>query len=165
MEDYESVRDNLQAAALKVKYILLMLGVMPVFLFILEIILAFAIQTESLQSLRSFPNKALILIVLALVSILSVTFEPWFMYRMILKGLEGKQANFSGIIIIKPCIATTPAVTGVVLLFFYNIYVSLPFLLLSLIYVWNFNFKIESFMDRTAKDIFDLHHGADSRGC
>lgn len=156
MENYEEVKDNLRVAALKVKYILLILGILPIFFIVLELILSWLITSESLQSVRSVPNKGAILIVLALVAVLSVTFEPWFIYRMILRGLKGPPVNLSVMIIIRPCIATTPAILGFILFFIFNIYVSLAFQLLSLIYIWRFNLKIESFLDRMAEDISEL---------
>jgi hypothetical protein len=153
VEDQEQTRDTLKAAALKMKYVLTILGIMPVFLVVLEIILAFAIKPESLESIRSTSSRMAILAVLALVAISSVTIEPWFIYRVMIKGQNGSSANPAAIIIIIPSIAITASALGLFVFFLFNIWVSLVFHAMSLIYIWHFNLRIDSFLDRMAKDL------------
>lgn len=153
MGEQEKTREDLKSAALKMKYVLLALGIMPIFFVVLEVILALAIKPESLAEIRDIPSRTAILAVMALVAILSVTVEPWFVYRMIARGARGPQVNLGGVIIIRPCIATTATVMGFILFFIFNFYVTLIFHALSLLYVWHFNLGMESFLDRLAEDL------------
>ncbi len=153
MENQEQMRKTLEAAALKMKYVLLALGILPVFLVVLELILSFAIKPESLESMRSFPARVAILAVLALVAISSVTIEPWFIYRVMIKGQNGPNANRAAFIIIIPSIAMTASALGLFVFFLFNIWLSLVFHAMSLLYIWHFNLRIDSFLDRMAKDL------------
>jgi hypothetical protein len=153
VENQELTRDALKATALNKKYILLILGIIPIFLVVLEIILAFMIKPESLENLRSTSSRMAILAILALVAISSVTIEPWFFYRVMIKGRNGPNANPAAIIIIMPSIAMTASALGLFVFFLFNIWVSLVFHAMSLIYIWHFNLRIDSLLDRMAKDL------------
>jgi hypothetical protein len=158
MGDYESAREALQAGALKMKFVLLSMGVIPLVYIAIEVVLLRTIDPESLEQMGSSIPKILLLVIFSIIAILSVTIIPRLVYNAIIKsrfsgGVGESSADLGGIIILFPAIATTPADLGIVLFFLVGFYVTLPFHLLSLIYMWRFNLGINTFLDRMANDI------------
>jgi hypothetical protein len=158
MGDYETAREALRADALRVKFVLLSLGVIPLVYIAIEFILIRTIDPGSLEQMGSSIPKILLLAIFSIIAILSVTIAPRLVYNAIIKnrfsgGMGEPPADLGGILILFPAIATTPADLGIVLFFLVGFYASLPFHLLSLICVWRFNLGIDTFLDRMANDI------------